>query len=80
MAMGKRKAIVSRAMWVAAADLPTAASHPFYRRLNRLLRDHVFADLNLNRHIGPPLTIAPALSPRESPPMAGVAGAVLLSG
>jgi hypothetical protein len=25
-------------------DLPTAASHPFYRRLNQLLRKHGFAD------------------------------------
>ena len=26
-------------MWVTTTDLPTAASHPFYRRLNQLLRD-----------------------------------------
>jgi hypothetical protein len=25
-------------------DLPTAASHPFYRRLNQLLREHDFDD------------------------------------
>jgi hypothetical protein len=25
-------------------DLPTAASHPFYRRLNQLLREHGFDD------------------------------------
>jgi hypothetical protein len=27
-------------MWVTTTDLPTAASHPFYRRLNQLLREH----------------------------------------
>jgi transposase len=31
-------------MWVPATDLPTAASHPFYRRLNQLLREHGFDD------------------------------------
>ncbi len=31
-------------MWVATADLPTAASHPFYARLNQLLREHGFDD------------------------------------
>lgn len=29
-------------MWVATTDLPTAASHPFYQRLNQLLREHGF--------------------------------------
>ena len=31
-------------MWVATADLPTAASHPFYARLNQRLREHGFDD------------------------------------
>ena len=31
-------------MWVTTTDLPTAASHPFYRRLNQLLREHGFDD------------------------------------
>jgi len=31
-------------MWVTTIDLPTAASHPFYRRLNQLLREHGFDD------------------------------------
>ena len=31
-------------MWVTATELPTAASHPFYRRLNQLLREHDFDD------------------------------------
>jgi hypothetical protein len=26
-------------MWVATTDFPTAASHPFYTRLNQVLRD-----------------------------------------
>ena len=29
-------------MWVTTTDLPKAASHPFYRRLNELLREHGF--------------------------------------
>jgi len=32
------------AMWVTATQLPTSASHPFYRRLNELLREHGFDD------------------------------------
>jgi transposase len=31
-------------MWVTTTDLPTAASHPFYRRLNQLLRERRFDD------------------------------------
>jgi transposase len=31
-------------MWVATTDLPKAASHPFYMRLNQLLREHRFDD------------------------------------
>jgi transposase len=41
MAMGKRTER-QPAMWVPTTDLPTAASHPFYRRLNRLLHDRGF--------------------------------------
>ena len=41
MAMGKRTER-QPAMWVPTTDLPTAASHPFYRRLNRLLHDGGF--------------------------------------
>jgi hypothetical protein len=44
MAMGKRKRDRQSLMWVTATDLPTAASHPFYRRLNQLLRQHSFDD------------------------------------
>ena len=42
--MGKRKRARQPTMWVATADLPTAASHPFYARLNQLLRKHDFDD------------------------------------
>ena len=31
-------------MWVATTDFPTAASYPFYTRLNHLLREHAFDD------------------------------------
>jgi transposase len=41
MSMGKRTER-QPAMWVPTTDLPTAASHPFYRRLNRLLQDGGF--------------------------------------
>jgi transposase len=44
MAMGKRKRDRQPAMWVTTTDLPTAASHPFYKRLNQLLREHGFDD------------------------------------
>jgi transposase len=44
MAMGKRKRARQPAMWVPTTDLPTAASHPFYRRLNELLREQGFDD------------------------------------
>ena len=42
--MGKRKRERQPGMWVAATDFPTAASHPFYTRLNQLLREHGFDD------------------------------------
>jgi transposase len=42
--MGKRKRDRQPTMWVQTTDLPTAASHPFYRRLNQLLRAHGFDD------------------------------------
>jgi len=42
--MGKRKRNRQPTMWVPTTDLPTAASHPFYRRLNQLLREHGFDD------------------------------------
>jgi hypothetical protein len=44
MAMGKRKRDRQPPIWVTSTDLPTAASHPFYRRLNQLLREHGFDD------------------------------------
>ena len=44
MAMGKRERDRQPTMWVATTDLPTAASHPFYARLNRMLADQAFDD------------------------------------
>ena len=44
MAMGKRERDRQPTMWVATTDLPTAASHPFYARLNRLFREQGFDD------------------------------------
>jgi transposase len=43
MSMGKRKRRARQAsMWVATQDLPRSASHPFYRRLNRVLDNAQF--------------------------------------
>src|SRR6266849_5185355 len=43
MAMGTRhKRRRQHELWVAAADLPTTAAHPFYQRVNALLDDHHF--------------------------------------
>ena len=44
MSMEKHTRARQPAMWVKTTDLPTAASHPFYRRLNQLLREHGFDD------------------------------------
>jgi hypothetical protein len=42
MAMGNRNRERQPMMWVTTTDLPTACSHPFYRRLNQLLREYGF--------------------------------------
>jgi hypothetical protein len=44
MAIGKRKHDRQPTMWVPTTNLPTAASHPFYRRLNQPLRENGFDD------------------------------------
>jgi transposase len=44
MAMGKRPRDRQPTMWVPTTELPTSASHPFYARLNALLRDRGFDD------------------------------------
>jgi transposase len=44
MAMGKRPRDRQATMWVPTTELPTSASHPFYARLNQLLRDRGFDD------------------------------------
>jgi hypothetical protein len=40
--MGKRKRDRQSSMWIATTDFPTAASHPFYTRLNQLLGERGF--------------------------------------
>ena len=42
--MGTRKRNRQPSMWVITTDLPSAASHPFYRRLNELLAEYGFDD------------------------------------
>jgi len=44
MSMGKRTRDRQPAMWIPITELPTTSGHPFYRRLNRLLREHGFDD------------------------------------
>ena len=44
MAMGKRTRMRQAPLWVAATELPSAASHPFYARLNQVLREARFDD------------------------------------
>jgi transposase len=44
MSMGTRNRNRQPSMWVTTTELPTAASHPFYARLNELLREHGFDD------------------------------------
>ena len=44
MAMGKRERARQSSMWVTMTDFPTASSHPFYTRLNQLLREQGFDD------------------------------------
>ena len=44
MAMGKRKRDRQPTMWVRDDRPADAASHPFYARLNQLLREHGFDD------------------------------------
>ena len=40
--MGKRRRARQKTMWVASADLPQSAGHPFYQRLNHVLDDADF--------------------------------------
>jgi transposase len=42
MAMGRRKREEQEDLWVPTAAMPTAPGHPFYRRLNELLREYGF--------------------------------------
>ena len=43
--MGRRTRDRQAAMWAPTTHLPRSASHPFYRRLNELLREHGFDDV-----------------------------------
>ena len=38
----RRKGQRQHGLWVAAADLPTTAAHPFYQQVNALLDEHQF--------------------------------------
>lgn len=65
--MGKRTRQRDAVLWVPTSDLPTAPSHPFYRRLNRLLQEHDFdtfverlCDTFYSRRMGRP-GLAPGL-------------------
>jgi len=42
--MGTRTHERQPTMWVQTTGLPAAASHPFFRRLNQVLREHGFDD------------------------------------
>ena len=43
MAMGKRKRkLRQQSIWIATQELPRSASHPFYKRLNRILEQNGF--------------------------------------
>src|SRR5258706_15656220 len=44
VSMGKRTRDRQPAMWILITELPTTSGHPFYRRLNRLLREYGFDD------------------------------------
>jgi len=58
MAMGKRSGDRQPPLWFATTDLPTEVSHPFYWRLNQLLREHGFGAFVEGT--------APALAPKTS--------------
>ena len=63
MAMGRRNQRQrQKGLWVAAADLPHTAAHPFCRRLNELLDEHgfdEFAEQRCEKFWAPPLANAP---------------------
>jgi len=44
MSMGKTRPRAAAEMWVATTNFPTAASRPFYTRLNQRLAEHYFDD------------------------------------
>jgi len=64
MAMGTRKQ-QQEALWIAAADLPRTAGHPFYERLNELLEEAGFDEFveGLCRRYYAPKMGRPSLAP-----------------
>ena len=42
MAMGRRKRQSQEELWIATSDIPKPASHPFFQKLNEILRDAHF--------------------------------------
>lgn len=42
MALGKRKTTKQQELWISFKDLPRSSSHPFYERVNKILRQHNF--------------------------------------
>lgn len=42
MAQGRKKSRRQDSLWIAAADIPTTAAHPFYAQLNDILEQHGF--------------------------------------
>lgn len=42
MAMGKRRKVRQRPLWIAGGDLARSPGHPFYERLNRILEEEGF--------------------------------------
>jgi transposase len=42
MAMGRRRREQQGSLWVATGELPVAAAHPFYERIDRILNEHGF--------------------------------------
>jgi hypothetical protein len=62
--MGKRRRDRQPTMWVPTTELPTSANHPFYARLNRMLRDGGFDDFGEEPSIG---ISTPEIAPRHRP-------------
>ena len=42
MTLGKRKTSRQKELWISYNDLPRHSSHPFYEKVNQVLRQHNF--------------------------------------